>query len=131
MAHLPIVGVTLIGAILSAYLIYVEQMLKRDSHYKAMCDLGNRISCTKVATSEYAYTLKISNALAGLVFYSGVILLAGLGMIQLVFYLSIAAMLFSMYLGYVSFFRMKHFCIVCTATYLVNIFLLILSFAAI
>ncbi|MBW2965396.1 hypothetical protein KY363_08115 [Candidatus Woesearchaeota archaeon] len=130
MANLPILGTALIGAILSAYLIYVEQMLKRDSHYKAMCDLGNRISCTKVATSKYAYTLKISNALAGLAFYSVVILLAGLGMIQLIFYLSALAMLFSMYLGYVSFFRMKHFCLVCTATYVVNIFLLILSFSA-
>ncbi|MBW2965453.1 hypothetical protein KY363_08405, partial [Candidatus Woesearchaeota archaeon] len=68
---------------------------------------------------------------AGLAFYSVVILLAGLGMIQLIFYLSALAMLFSMYLGYVSFFRMKHFCLVCTATYLVNILLLILSFSAV
>ena len=42
-----------VGLLLAMYAYYVEMRVETDPHYKAMCDLdANRISCTKVLTSQ-------------------------------------------------------------------------------
>lgn len=42
----------LIGFGLSLYSLNVEMNAEEDENYSAMCDISERISCTKVFTSE-------------------------------------------------------------------------------
>lgn len=42
----------LFGVLLSVYAYYVEVRAEEDSSYQALCDISQRISCTKVFTSE-------------------------------------------------------------------------------
>lgn len=42
------------GFILSVYALHVELSRERDPDYRAMCDLGESVSCSKVFISRYA-----------------------------------------------------------------------------
>lgn len=41
-----------LGSLLSVYALHVELSRERDSAYRAMCDLGESVSCSKVFTSR-------------------------------------------------------------------------------
>nr|XP_029711289.1 uncharacterized protein LOC109415799 [Aedes albopictus] len=43
-----LVGLSFAGFLLSLYTSYVEIRAERDHSYEAMCDISERISCTKV-----------------------------------------------------------------------------------
>lgn len=43
----------LLGLVLSVYALHVELSRERDPDYRAMCDLGESVSCSKVFTSRY------------------------------------------------------------------------------
>lgn len=45
--------VCLLGIMLSLYAFHVERENAKDSNYRALCDLSNSISCSKVFTSRY------------------------------------------------------------------------------
>lgn len=45
--------VCLLGILLSVYAFHVEREKSRDANYRAMCDLSNSISCSKVFGSRY------------------------------------------------------------------------------
>lgn len=45
------------GLVLSVYALHVELSRARDPDYRAMCDLGEAVSCSKVFTSRYDFIL--------------------------------------------------------------------------
>jgi uncharacterized membrane protein len=75
---------SLIGIIIAAYSYYVKiQIKKRPKTYKALCDINDSMSCSRVLTSEYGSGfgiigkifgeksfVNISNSLLGIAFYS-------------------------------------------------------------
>lgn len=44
-----------LGLALSVYALHVELSRESDPDYRAMCDLGESVSCSKVFTSRYVY----------------------------------------------------------------------------
>uniref|UniRef100_A0A8C8FAD3 vitamin-K-epoxide reductase (warfarin-sensitive) n=1 Tax=Oncorhynchus tshawytscha TaxID=74940 RepID=A0A8C8FAD3_ONCTS len=44
--------VCVLGILLSLYAFHVETEKSRDTNYRAMCDVSNSISCSKVFTSS-------------------------------------------------------------------------------
>ena len=41
------------GILVSVYALYIEVMKAKDKNYKAACDLGENMSCSRVLTSRY------------------------------------------------------------------------------
>ena len=115
-----------IGFLLSWYSYYAEKKFCR-TRRKMICDINDKISCTKAFTSVYGKTFGISNSIYGMVFYL-VVLISSFYDIRYVFYLSILSVLGSIYLAYILYFKVKSFCLVCSSIYLVNILLLIFSY---
>ncbi len=126
-----IITLSIIGLLLSIYASYTEMKLSKNKKHKALCDIHDKISCTKAFSSEYGKMFGVSNSLAGIGFYILLIILAFLNYQMIIFYLAIASMLATIYLAYVSFFKLKNLCIVCTLIYIVNIILLVASYLAI
>lgn len=46
---------SVLGLCLSVYALHVELSRESDPDYRAMCDLGESVSCSKVFTSRYVY----------------------------------------------------------------------------
>ena len=124
----PIILLSITGLLLSFYAFYTEKKLSKNKKHKALCDIHDKASCTKAFSSEYGKMFGVSNSLAGLFFYAAIIVLAFLNYLNLVFYLAIISMIITIYLAYVLFFRLKNLCIVCTAIYILNIALFIVSY---
>ncbi|XP_075890479.1 vitamin K epoxide reductase complex subunit 1 [Nelusetta ayraudi] len=128
------------GLALSVYALHVELSRESDPDYRAMCDLGESVSCSKVFTSRWGRgfglvqyfaakdsTLNQPNSVLGLIFYS---LQMGLGLSLsnkaaafLVFssWVSVAG---SVYLASILAFVLGDFCMVCVSTYIINFALL-------
>ncbi|KAM3859335.1 vitamin K epoxide reductase complex subunit 1 [Diretmus argenteus] len=128
------------GLFLSVYALHVELSRESDPHYRAMCDLGESVSCSKVFTSRWGRgfglvqffvaqdsPLNQPNSILGIIFYT---LQLGLGLSVskkaawfLVFssWVSVAG---SLYLASVLMFILADFCMVCVSTYAVNFALL-------
>jgi len=127
----------LVGFLLSAYALYVELAKSRDPTYTALCDISPRVSCSLVFTSKYGTGfgimsklfgpdswLNVPNGVFGLFTYPTMFLtsavpnlvLARIGVV-----LGVAGVLMSLYLGYVLFFILEDFCVVCISSYVVNI----------
>jgi len=117
-----------IGFILSLYTFVVEKRRKKDKNYKPACDISDKISCTKAFSSKYGKTFGLSNYIYGMIFYVVILLLTLDGLINYIFYISILAVLGSVYLAYVLYFKVKSFCLVCNGIYLVNVLLLVFSY---
>lgn len=66
----------LIGFCISLYIYLLEKKVKANPQYKPLCDLSDKISCTKPMKSAYASIFYFSNAIVALIFYSSVALLA-------------------------------------------------------
>jgi len=124
-----IILLALAGIVISIYAYMVEMNLSKNPEYKPACDLSDKVSCSRVMQSGYGKLLGISNALIGVAFYAIVFVLACFSAAMLIFYLSIAAVVASIGLAYISYFKVKSFCLVCTSVYVVNVLLLIVSYA--
>lgn len=129
-----------LGLVLSVYALHVELSHERNPEYRAMCDLGESVSCSKVFSSRWGrgfglvqfFAAKDSplnqpNSVLGIIFYT---LQLGLGLslskraaMFLVFssWVSIAG---SLYLASILAFVLGDFCMVCVSTYIVNFALL-------
>jgi len=116
-----------IGAMLTVYLLHIEAVLAVNHKYKALCDINDKINCTAVAKSQYAHIFGISNAVLGILFYGLVAILDIFGEPQTIFYLSIPAFVFTLFLAYLMFFKIRKLCLVCLATYCINILIFIIS----
>ncbi len=120
-----------IGFLLSAYSFYVEKKLEKNRRYKAVCDISDHMSCTAAAKSEYSAVGGIPNSIKGMFFYPFMALVSWLGSPQVVFYLAAASLVMTFYLLYVSYFKLKNYCLVCSGVYLVNILLFYFSYVQI
>jgi vitamin-K-epoxide reductase (warfarin-sensitive) len=116
-----------IGFGISLYLYLIEQKLKKEPGYKAACDINDRISCTKAMKSKYAGIFNVSNALLGMGYYLIVGILAFLGASHLLLLATIAGCICSAVLAYLLFFKIKTVCLMCCATYVINILLLVFA----
>lgn len=134
----------LIGLGLSGYTLYVqEEMSKNPETYKALCDIDEEISCTKVFNTTYAKGFGLvdkvlpadhwanqSNAVYGLAGYGFLLLLSLLRFLFLARFQLLLVFLincFSVYLGYLLVFVIETVCILCYSCYAVNFLLLLAS----
>ncbi|XP_028287534.1 vitamin K epoxide reductase complex subunit 1 [Parambassis ranga] len=128
------------GLFLSVYALHVELSRERNPDYRAMCDLGESVSCSKVFTSRWGRgfglleffvdkhsPLNQPNSVLGIIFYT---LQMGTGLslskkaaLFLVFssWVSVAG---SLYLASILAFVLGDFCMVCVSTYIINFALL-------
>ncbi len=114
--------VSAVGFAVSVYAFYVRRKLLRDSSYKPSCDISDHISCSKAFGSRYSKTMGIPNALAGGLYYVAMFILFFFEPLRkYLVYLTLPAVAFSLYLAYISYFRQRNLCLVCTFTYLINI----------
>jgi vitamin-K-epoxide reductase (warfarin-sensitive) len=113
------------GLILSIYFLYVKNQNSKSKKYKALCDITEKISCSKAAKSKYSNLVVLPNALYGIIFYTLVLVFPT----NIVLYLAIFASLISLYLIYTSI-KIKVFCLVCTLTYIINFLILFFSYSA-
>ncbi len=84
-------------------------------------------SCQDILQTSYARLLGFPNAFGGIIYY-GILLSEGVLRIDLrvVWLLSLIVLLISLYLAYILHFRLKSFCIFCTASHAVNIAIFLL-----
>ncbi|MDP1695159.1 MAG: vitamin K epoxide reductase family protein [Candidatus Woesearchaeota archaeon] len=115
-----------LGFLVSLYAYTVERNA-RNPDYKAFCDFKDSMSCTKAFTSPYGKLFGVSNALGGLVFYAVIFLLTFFGQTTFIFILSLVSFWGTLYLAYLSYFKMKNFCVVCHIIYLINVLLFIFA----
>ncbi|MBS3066099.1 hypothetical protein J4229_03590 [Candidatus Pacearchaeota archaeon] len=90
--------------------------------------MNENISCTKAFSSKYGRLLGKSNSFYGMLFYPLIFLLAQLNLFGFIFLISIFSFLGTVCLAYLSYVKLKTFCLVCTGIYLVNVLLLFLSY---
>ncbi|KAF1373931.1 hypothetical protein PFLUV_G00244040 [Perca fluviatilis] len=128
------------GLFLSVYALHVELSRERNPDYRAMCDLGENVSCSKVFTSRWGrgfglvqfFVAKDSllnqpNSVLGIIFYT---LQMGLGLslskkaAMFLVFSSWVSMAGSIYLASILAFVLGDFCMVCVSTYIVNFALL-------
>ena len=117
-----------IGFVLSVYAFYIDRKLKSFKNYKSICDFNDRVSCTRALASHYGKFWGIPNSILGVGFYLLVMILWSLHYVLLTQILVILAFLGTLYLAYVLYSKLKDFCIVCTAIYVVNFALMIVAF---
>ncbi|KFB42504.1 AGAP000543-PA-like protein [Anopheles sinensis] len=138
-----LVGLSAFGFLLSLYTSYVELRAEQDRSYQALCDISERISCTKVFTSSYgrgfgiagkvfgeASALNVPNGFYGIFYYFLVAACSfsdHLRIARLNSYLILLSNGLSLYLAYLLYFVLEDLCIVCVTTYAVNLISLILA----
>ncbi|KAG9349987.1 hypothetical protein JZ751_026340 [Albula glossodonta] len=133
-------GLCVLGLVLSVYALHVEISRERDPEYRAMCDLAQSVSCSKVFTSRWGRgfglvqlfvpkdsALNQPNSVLGIIFYTLQLALgqsaSSRAALFLIFssWVSVAG---SVYLAGVLVLVLGDFCVVCVSTYLVNFALL-------
>lgn len=140
--------ISFIAIFVVLYVLYVEHRLKTakpEDNYKAVCDINDRISCSKVLSSKYAKgfgifnqdsIFNVSNAAYGILFYALILtLLIISSLVQginvwityLLVVLLVIANLGDIYLAYILFFKLKDICIVCCTLYFINALLFAIS----
>lgn len=125
MIYIQILAV--VGLLLSIYSLYVEKKLESQKSYSPVCDISKDVSCSAAFTSKYSKTFGITNSILGIGFYALVLLLSVTSYASFILYLALAGILVSIQLAYISYFKLKNFCLVCTGIYIVSLLLLILS----
>ncbi|KAK3529245.1 hypothetical protein QTP70_021911 [Hemibagrus guttatus] len=128
------------GLVLSVYALHVELSRENDPNYRAMCDLAESVSCSKVFTSRWGRgfglvqlfaekdsILNQPNSVLGIIFYT---LQLGLGQmvsntaahfLVITSWVSVAG---SIYLACILVLVLGDFCMVCVSTYIINFALL-------
>ena len=118
---------SLLGFVLCAYSLHVMNNLRKYKSYKPLCDVKENISCSKAFTSKYGYLTGFPNPIYGLVFYTIIFISTLYYNTRLILYLSMLSVAFSLYLAYISYFKQKNFCLVCSTIYLINLLILLMS----
>jgi vitamin-K-epoxide reductase (warfarin-sensitive) len=116
-----------LGIIISSYAFYVGRRKTNNKDYKPICDINKNLSCTKAFTSQHGKILKIQNSLFGILFYT-VLTFLSLSQTRLIFILSIPALIITFYLAFISYIKMRNYCIVCSLIYIINILIFIISY---
>nr|UVZ36592.1 Vitamin K epoxide reductase complex subunit 1 [Rattus tiomanicus] len=134
----------LAGLALSLYALHVKGARARNEDYRALCDVGTAISCSRVFSSRLGRgfgllglvlgdnsIINISNIIFGCMFYTLQLLLGclrGRWASILLILSSLVSVAGSLYLAWILFFVLYDFCIVCITTYAINAGLMLLSF---
>jgi vitamin-K-epoxide reductase (warfarin-sensitive) len=127
-----------LGILLSFYTLYVEVRHEKDRNFKALCDVNERISCSKVFMSKYGKgfglfskesPFNLPNPVFGIFFYVTQLFVAMFcgrdgRLINFFIIQAIVSNFMSVYLGYILFFVLNDLCVVCVATYVVNALML-------
>ncbi|GCB84312.1 hypothetical protein scyTo_0024864, partial [Scyliorhinus torazame] len=133
-----------LGILLSLYAFHVEVSKERDADYRAMCDLSESVSCSKVFTSQWGRgfglfgdilghdsILNQPNSVYRILFYLLQVLLSltesAMAAIALAAS-SVVSLAGSLYLAYLLLFILHNFCLVCVSTYALNVVLFILNY---
>jgi vitamin-K-epoxide reductase (warfarin-sensitive) len=125
-----------LGVLATLYAISVEK--NNDAKQKALCDINEHMSCSRVLKSPYArmvgmifglnknHPLNVPNTYYGLLFYVAIILysfypftLIPFREVMLLFAAS-GSILASFGLACILYFKLKDFCVVCVTTYVIN-----------
>ncbi|KXJ29143.1 vitamin K epoxide reductase complex subunit 1 [Exaiptasia diaphana] len=131
------------GLGLSIYALHVETSKVKNKDFKALCDINEHMSCSKVFASKYGTgfglvepvlgknsQLNVPNSIFGILFYT-LVCLIGFSSSKFAAFLnlafSIASCFGSLYLGYILYFVLHDVCLVCLSTYVVNALLLVLN----
>jgi len=121
------------GVVLSLLALQQHLFAKADPSYESFCDVSTAMSCSAVATSQYAQILGIPLASYGVVFYSVVAFISSIGAFTTfvmggpLLILSLFAVGLSVYLFLISTLYIKALCLLCIGLYVVNILLLLVS----
>ncbi len=116
------------GFLVSVYALYIKHRLVKSPDYSPICDISTHISCSKALGSSYSRTMGVPNPVGGLFYYFTSAILANIPMARpYLFYLTLPAVFFSIYLAYISYFRQRNFCLICSFIYLVNLILAVLA----
>jgi len=124
---LSIVILAVLGFCIALYVFLLERKVRQQPDYKAVCDLSDKISCTKPIRSPYGYLFYVSNGTAGVLLYAILAILAAFDMRVLVLIAAIVASLVSLFLAYLLYFKIKALCLLCTSLYIINFIILYLS----
>lgn len=134
MDYIFILGI--VGILVTLYAIGVERNARRN--FTSLCDINDRMSCSRVLTSEYSrmakyafnlgdnHPLNVPNTYFGLLFYIAIVCYTCYPFTLIPFreFLLLMASMFSImfcfYLAYVLKFVLHDVCIVCISTYIIN-----------
>lgn len=134
-----------IGSMVCLYTICVEHRAsrkKKDASFNEYCDLSNRISCSAVLTSKYAYMmgnlfnlpdshpLNLSNSHYGLLYYTFIMLFPYLPIPYanwVLIALTAGSIIFSVVLSYCMFVLLKNICLMCIAIHVINVALFFIA----
>jgi uncharacterized membrane protein/protein-disulfide isomerase len=119
---------------------YVHYKLLTDPSYTSFCDVNPAVSCTQAYLSPYGSIGGVPVALAGVLFFLIVLLLAGLAgrdrsparetVPEYIFALSTVGLAVVFYLGWASYIQLHTFCPLCAGTYVAVIAIFITSAGA-
>ncbi|XP_021188350.3 vitamin K epoxide reductase complex subunit 1-like protein 1 [Helicoverpa armigera] len=127
-----IVLTSIAGILLSTYALYVEMAIETHPGYKALCDISEYASCSRVLSSEFSKgfgllpkdtSLEIPNCIYGIVFYCLIIFLTTFDQLlvaRLLLLVTASSIPMCVYLAYLLAFVLHDLCIVCVSTYIVN-----------
>lgn len=124
---LIIIILAAIGFCIAAYTYFTEKKFQKDPSFKPVCDISDKISCTKPMASPYANILFVSNAIIAMLFYVVIAIFALLHIKVAVLVTATAGVIGSLFLAYLLFFKIKTLCLLCTSMYLINILILIFA----
>ena len=123
-----IIVLATLGLIIAIYGITVERKLKQDMQYKAVCDISDKISCTRPMLSQYNSMLGISNSLAAAIYYAIIIALALLQQKQLLLIAVFGGLVVTAVFAYILYFKIRSLCLICTSLYTINIALALVCY---
>ncbi len=110
-----------IGFCVSLYAFSIEQKIATNPQYKPACNISDRISCTKPLLSAYGKLLGFSNSIVGLLFYPTMATLLFVGEDLLLLIGAVGSCIFTIYLAYILFAKVKALCLICLTIYAVNL----------
>lgn len=129
-----ILAFAVVGFGLAAASSYVHYRLLTDPGYVSPCDVNSTFSCSQVYLSRFGSVAGVPVAIAGLIWFGLVGLVAGFGRTDgtpsvaaaYLLALSVVGVGVALYLGYASFFVLRTGCLLCIGTYVcvAGIFLL-------
>jgi uncharacterized membrane protein/protein-disulfide isomerase len=116
---------------------YVHYKLLTDVTYTSFCDVNTTVNCAQAYLSRYGSLFGVPVALAGVLFFALVLLIAGVAgrptsparetAPAYTFALATVGLAIVLYLGWASYFVLKTFCILCAITYVSVIAIFIIS----
>lgn len=118
---------------------WVHHRLLTDPTYASFCDVNETLSCTSAYASAYGTVAGLPVAIVGMLFFAFVMLVLALtgrstssrsNAALYVLVLSAVALVPVAYLGYASFVVLKTVCMLCVATYVAVVGLLVLAVTA-